>query len=725
MTLHGSLAVKLRITSLLTVCAAAGLAVVATGAHAVVTSNWMVETYSQFDQGDATAAFINSLGEVRPGWDSTRTAVESDAVWSSVRLSDGTILLGSDSKGSIVRVNGKDSKKLVSIDGAIAVVALAQAADGTVYASTMPGNKLYKIDVAAAKATVVATLPAKDAETIWSLAVASNGTVYAGVGPSGKLFAINGGTAKEIFATGDKRVTAITVDNKTNAVWFGTSERALVFRYDGKSTRAVADFAGNEISAIALGGNRGGVIIAANELQDPPTGPGKNASTVEAGEKPNAAKGTPAKTPDAGSKPGADKDAPSVSDTGRRGAKKGKGALFAVADDGRLKQLHALTQTYFTAVTLDADGNIFAAAADKGRIYMVDNEQTVATAFDVDERAVSQLVWDGKTLVFATDDAAALYRAGGRASKASYVSDVFDGKGSTQYGRLAYQAQGGVTVETRSGNTAKPGPGWSEWQALSGDAASGPSTLGGRSGKIASPVGRYLQFRAALKDERASLRRVSLYYLPQNNATTIEEVTVEAASKETLPTLKDFAGKARSPLQRVKWKIDNQDSDETVYTLDVRRDGETNWRPLATGKTPLTATSWEWNTETFPDGWYRLRVSSTDASANSLDRAMTASATSSMFSIDNQRPTIEALKVDGNQASARATDSLNIVTEMAFSIDDGPWQLGACGDGIFDDQSETLRIDLPASLSKGTHTLALRVADAAGNVAATSTSFVK
>ena len=716
---------KLR-TTLVAATAIAGVSTFAVTAHAVVTASWTVDSYSQFDQGDATSAFINSLGEVRPGWDSSRVAVASDAIWASVRLADGSFLLGSDVKGSIIRVNGKDSKQLLTIDGAIAVVALTQATDGTVYAATMPGNKLYKIDVAGAKSSVVATLPAKDVETIWSLGVAGNGTVYAGVGPSGKLFAINGGTAKEVFATGDKRITALTVDAKADAVWFGTSERALVFRYDIKTgtTRAIADFAGNEISAIALAPTRGGVIVAANDLQDAPSGPGKNPSSVEAGEKPNAAKGTAAKTPEAGSKPGADKEAPSVTDIGRRGAKKGRGALFNVTEDGRMKQVHALTQTYFTAVTLDPEGNIYAAAADKGRIYMVDAEQTVTTAFDVDERAVSQLLWDGKTLVFATDDASALYRAGGRASKASYVSDVFDGKASSMFGRLTYQSQGNVVVETRTGNTAKPGPGWSEWQPLGNEAATGPTALGGRGGKITSPAGRYLQFRAALRDDRATLRRVALFYLPQNNATTIEDITIEPASKETQPTLKDFAGKARSPLLRVKWKIDNQDSDETSYSLDVRRDGEANWRALATGKTPLTANSWEWNTESFPDGWYRLRVTSSDVGANSPDRSLTANFTSTLFAIDNQRPVIEGLRVDGNKASAKASDAITSLTEMAFAVDDGPWQLGTTADGMFDDSTETLRIDLPSTLAKGTHTLAVRVADAAGNVGAISSSFV-
>ena len=60
----------------------------------------------------------------------------------------------------------------------------------------------------------------------------------------------------------------------------------------------------------------------------------------------------------------------------------------------------------------------------------------------------------------------------------------------------------------------------------------------------------------------------------------------------------------------------------------------------------------------------------------------------------------------------------------AYSVDDGPWQLGATVDGIFDDRIEELRIALPSDLSRGPHTLAVRVADAAGNVGSTSSTFL-
>ncbi|MEO8699714.1 MAG: hypothetical protein ABI867_06705 [Kofleriaceae bacterium] len=684
-------------------------------ADAVVTATWSVETYQQFDAGDATSAFITSAGEIRPGWDTKRTALEGDAVWSALRLTDGSVLLGSDMNGAVYRFSGDSHKKLATIPGAIAVVSLAQTTDGSVYAGAMPGNKIYKIDMAG-KITPGPVM--KDVETVWSLAASGN-TVYAGTGPSGKLFKIAGSAATEVFDTDDKRITAIATTSD-GAVWFGTSERALVFRYDPKDgkARAMADFAGNEVSAIAA--YRDGVVAAANDLVDTPVPTGKTAVQVETAEKPTASKGQAPKLPDAGTKPGADKDPPTVTDLGRKGAKKGKGALFRIGGDGRLDQLHALTATYFTSLAVNNDA-VYAGAADKGRVYMVDPDGSVATAFDVDERSVSQLWFDKNLIGFATDDAAAAYRATGRASQARYVSDTLDAKAVSRFGKLAWVAVGRVKLETRSGNTTKPGVGWSEWQAPSQIAKLGGGSEGG---KVVSPPGRYLQWRVALEDDAARLRKVTSFYVPQNQATQIQEVSVELATKESLPTMKDSAAKPRSPVLKVKWKIENPDSDDTTYVLEARRDGEANWRPVATGKTPLTATTWDWNTETYPDGWYRVRVTASDAAANSPDRALTSSATSTMFAIDNQRPAIAGLNVTYPKATARASDTISTISEMAFSVDDGAWQLGTTSDGLYDDLTEDLRIDLPASLPRGTHTLAVRVADSSGNVGSTSATFV-
>src|SRR5574338_197854 len=99
------------------------LCLFAVRAEAVVTATWTVETYQQFDAGDATSAFITSTGELRPGWNTKR----------------------------------------VKLEGSIAVVSLAQTADGTLWAGAMPCNKIWKLDTAG-KATPGPAL--KDVETI-------------------------------------------------------------------------------------------------------------------------------------------------------------------------------------------------------------------------------------------------------------------------------------------------------------------------------------------------------------------------------------------------------------------------------------------------------------------------------------------------------------------------------------------------------------------------------
>ena len=97
----------------LSVLAAAAVLGLAAPASAVVTATWTVETFKDFDAGDATDAFITSLGEVRPGWTTRRVGLEGESVWAAARLRDGSTLIATDEDGAIYRVNGTKVKKVV------------------------------------------------------------------------------------------------------------------------------------------------------------------------------------------------------------------------------------------------------------------------------------------------------------------------------------------------------------------------------------------------------------------------------------------------------------------------------------------------------------------------------------------------------------------------------------------------------------------------------------
>ncbi len=503
-----------------------------------------------------------------------------------------------------------------------------------------------------------------------------------------------------------------------DAIWLGTSDEALLFRHDRKTkkTRAVADFSGNEVSALAEW--NGAVIAAANDLApDKAAGMSSKEAVDKAAKKP--APGQKATLPKKGTKPGADaEESASVKPTAKS-LRKGKGALYRVRGDGQLTQLHALTASYFTAVAVNSKGQIFAGAADKGRIYLVEGADSVSTAIDVDQRYIADIhVGANDALSFTTGDATTLVRSDDSAKNAKYTSEVFDAKTPAQFGGMVWHGKGDLRFETRSGNTEDPGVGWSAWQAPDQRF----KTVGNMArGKVASPTGRYIQYRVSFGNKDSVLSKTSMFYLPSNRATRITAIEVGKAAGTSVVSTQ--TPKPRSPIVELKWDVDNGDNDKTAYKLEVRREGDLRWRSIRTGRDPLTKAEYKWNTETYPDGYYRLRVTSSDHLSNTGLRALESSKTTPIFVVDNERPNITGVSVRYPAASARATDALSTIAAVSFSIDDGRWQMAGSKDGIFDDQSELLEFKLPKGLAAGAHTLAIRVADSAGNIGSTTSSF--
>jgi hypothetical protein len=118
-----------------------------------------------------------------------------------------------------------------------------------------------------------------------------------------------------------------------------------------------------------------------------------------------------------------------------------------------------------------------------------------------------------------------------------------------------------------------------------------------------------------------------------------------------------------------------------------------------------------------------MRVTASDRRANPEDRALESQLTSSVFAVDNQRPTISNVTVKYPAASARATDAISPIAEVAFSVDDGVWHMAGSQDGLLDDTTEMLQLRLPDDLDAGAHTLAIRVADEAGNIGSAAVTF--
>src|SRR5262249_17725759 len=148
---------------------------------------------------------------------------------------DGTTYLGTGDQGVVYAYKGGKLRKLAKLDTAVLVASLAAGPNGSVFAGTMPGGRVFAID-RDGKVREVAKL---DAEHVWAL-VYDEGkqALYAATGPNGRLFAIDvsrlerpavGRRDKLIYDTGEKHLLSL-VRGDDGALFAGSADQAILYK---------------------------------------------------------------------------------------------------------------------------------------------------------------------------------------------------------------------------------------------------------------------------------------------------------------------------------------------------------------------------------------------------------------------------------------------------------------------------------------------------------------
>lgn len=706
-------------------CALFGLCSLDSTASAGGTRNIRVTTYSELAEGQDQGVLITSQGDVQSGWSTTRLDLPQpgdDSVRVLVAAPDRSVFVGTGGEAPSVHVyqNGK-LRRLAKLPTSTWVSALAVRPTATgnhVLAATVADGRIFDI-APDGKVELWATV---EAEHIWALARDGQTTLIAAA--PGKLLAVadrdcgaasppNGKTrSRTLFESPARHFLSLTRSDD-GAFYVGTSDEAILYRVtidkEGRATtRAVHDFAGNEVRSIVA--KDGKIFVAVNDMQR--------------GEP--IARGTKIAVPAAGSVPGV-KPTPPTSSTPTPSTspveKKGKGALFRIDESGRVEQLHAITDAFWNDLAVDSDGSVLAAASTpggRGRVFRALPDRTVMAALEFKESDVLTLSVFGEERLVGTGSAAGVYQVSTKAmAGASYQSKVFDTQAVSRFGTLRFLGDG-IKAETRSGNVQKPDAAWSTWQPLG--KLTKITATGEQTGEVQSPPGRYLQVRF-LFAEKAVLHDFTTYYQPVNLRPRITEVTVgedplSRLAKGTKPSIL----RPKSPVVKLRWKVENPDDDDLNYRVFIRRaqagqDGDPGWLRLS-GLDAITRTELDLNTETLSDGLYELRVIVSDERSNPAELALTHELLSAPFLIDNRKPDWQEVRFDPATQVVRAkiADSASVVSDVAISIDGGDFQPVTSKDGVLDSPSEEVQHKV-SKLLPGTHTLLLRASDAADNVA--------
>jgi hypothetical protein len=699
---------------------------------------WEMTSYQDFLKGRISGLALSKEGTLTPGFSPKIVFDPQEAqVWSAARAADGTVVLGTASRGRLYQVSPAGTGTLLWTAPEPAIFAVAAEPSGSFLAATSPNGKIYRIQ----RNGQAAVLFDPQTRYLWSLEVAPDGTIYAGSGDGGRIFRISPSGRGEIYGqTGQTHVTALALDPQGRLL-AGTEPGGILFRFAAaQQPVALYDSPLAEIRRI-LPQPDGSILIAAmgatssQRFQSAaplpatatPTvqGPAISITITDADAARNAIDfKAPQPAASAATTPAA-----AVTDFSTPATE--KSAVVRLLPD--LTPVPVWSSKDENAYDLQAAGpNVRIATDSSGRVYEVDPRRAVSLLSQTEGTEWIRLL-DGELGVTAL--AGRLFRFTTQ-DPVTYESPVHDAGHPARWGRLTpvTSGSGPIRFQVRSGNSASPGTGWSDWKN-----AETPLTVG---------FARYLQWKAEWdRGSTASLHGVTVSYQSQNRAPEVRSLTA-SASYDSAPTTKiptstgstatysvtvtDTAETtsstpagtpsqtmARQTVPRVIliWVAEDEDGDRLRYDLHVRGLSETVWRPV---KLQLSETTYSFDPEVLGEGRFLFRVRASDAASNSPETSLETDFLSAPVLLDFTPPIVDSPSIQrgsgGLDVTVTARDAVSPLRRCEVSVNGGPWQILTAADGIADSLEETFQGRIPGEVPAGS-VLVFRVQDAADNPA--------
>ena len=726
------------------------------------TKLWLQSRYEEFEKGQPEGTAIASRGYLEAGPELRSVLLTpSTYIWAVASDTQGNAYLATGSPATVLKVTpaGASTKLFSSKDLTVQTVRVGP--DGSVYAATLPGGKVYRIKpgqsgLDESTATVVfdsATLarnpgqakPADQTRYFWDLVFDAQGALYIATGGPATIYRVDVTAATphaEVFFESDEQHIRCLLFEPNGNLIAGSDGGGLVYRI-GKDRKGLViyDAPKREVTALAESADGRLYVSAVGEKAKsalPPL-PVQGVAVATA----TITIVTPGSV-QASSSNSLIPDGSEVDELSPQGAPR---KLWASRDD----VVYALRTT---------PQGLLAATGNRGRIYRIHEDGSyVDLAHAATGQATAFADAPDGTYV-ATSNTGRLYKLSDKPdAHGTYLSDVLDSGVFSQWGRVEVNAlddggAGPFEVFARSGNVENPARNWSEWKKVM------PNT-----GSAGIPAARFIQWKAVV-EPGARLSSVGINYLPVNIAPVVDEIAVEPGARVNqaapppgqpvqininLPSVQTglsyVQDPATAPLSAVRdrtavtvrWAAHDDNGDDLLFDVYARGDGEKNWRLL---KARISERYYSFDSIRIPDGGYRLRVVASDAPAHPLGDGLTGDRESDHFIIDTTPPVLTSLQgalQNGTvHASFVATDATSPIGHAEYSLDGHPWQyldpVGKLSDSLIEHYDFTIPVaagsvplpeNEPATRLPATdpaeHVLVVRAYDRYENVSAAKT----
>ncbi len=723
-------------------CMAAAFLLVAGAVIASTPVTWKQAGHGDFLKGETRGVSITAKGRLTlsPVLD---TVFESDEplIWCLASDSGGNLYAGTGNDGRLYRIDSTGESEVFFDAEELEIRSIAIDRNDRLYAATFPDGRIYRIDRDGAHSVFFdpAGEDAADEATryIWSLALDEKGNLYAGTGEQGRVYRIDeNGEGHLLAELEEAHVMALAVDGSGRLV-AGTEPGGRIYRIDPSGTLSVLyDSPYSEVNTLRV--DTGGYVFA-GALSEPRRGGRAGMAGASMPAPSQAAPGEQGGEP-VGNVVEVTASAEGSARPPARGFSSGGSVVYRIDPDGRVEEWWRSSTDVCLSMALRGDDELLIGTGPSGRLYSVRERGRGTLLSELQESQVTALMpVAAGGVITATSNRGNLYHLRWRpVSEGEYESDVKDTRGHARWGRIRWEDERppgtAVRLYARSGNTDSPDQTWSDW--------TGPY-IESEGEALACPPARYLQWKAVLNtrnEETPSVLSVSAAYLTRNNPPRVYSVTVyepgvylrdaSAGSGEQNSDLppgiavqvggrgsgRGQQAQAGAPTYRkgmraVAVQATDPDGDGLSYEIYFRGEAEENWKLLDSDR---RVPSYSWDSETFPDGSYVIRVVASDAPSNPPDQALEAELLSETFLVDNTGPRVSRINVADDRLSFMVQDGASPLFRVEYAINGGDWRVVHPEDGVTDSETETFEIAL-GGLESGEHTLAIRARDTSNN----------
>jgi hypothetical protein len=697
-------------------------------AFAATTTTWELAGYQDFLRGTLGGLSLTRDGRLVAG-PKMETLFTSDQpeIWSVAQAPDGSLYAGTGNRGRLYRIDPGGKSSLVWTADQPEIFAVAVDGKGVVYAATSPDGKIYRIENGRATEYF-----APRARYIWALKLAPDGSLFAGTGDPGEIFRITAaGQGSVYYETGQSHVTALAIDGEGRLV-AGSEPNGIIYRLNapGKAfvlynanlpeIRAIVAAPDGSIYAAALGGSisrRVAAIGAASAANTPAFTAPPVSITVTDSQQGGWNPAPKAEAP----KPAAPAPAPAVAAAPAETTGVEKSAIYKIHADNTVETLWSSKEENAYDLLVSGSGLLFITDAE-GRIYRLDPDRRTMLVAQANQGDATRLLESRAGLIAATGELGKLLRLGGAPSAGGWFeSPVHDCGTVARWGRITWRGEG-VSLKTRTGNSARPDSTWSDWS---------PPIASADHSRISSPNARYIQWRAELDSASAFLEEVSVAYLPQNTPPVVRGMNVSTVAAQAAnanasysvtasdsgdgPAAPRVLGRGEPQKVQISWQAEDPDGDRLIYNLYVRGEGERDWILL---RANLAENTYLLDGDVLADGRYFFKVTASDRPSNPADLARETELVSAPVWIDNTPPRVTASPprrdASGVAIDVEAEDRGGQLRRCEYSADAGPWQPVEAEDGVTDSERERFHVRI-RDLPPGEHLIVIRVFDVAGN----------